>query len=107
MSRRLPPFRRGCWPMVAAGLAVRQSYQPNKGGESDPLEDRTDPLITRARIALMSGLAVGLLVLGPAADAQTTSSATKSATASKNAKAKDAKAKVKAGKKADSKSAKT
>jgi soluble lytic murein transglycosylase len=88
--------------MVAARLAVRQSYQPNKGGESDLIKDRIDPLITRARIALMTGLAVGLLVLGPTADAQTSANKPEA----KAAAGKDAKAKDKAGKKADAKAAK-
>ena len=41
-------------------LVVRQSYQSNKCGESNPREDRIDPLIIQVRIALMTGLAIKL-----------------------------------------------
>lgn len=71
--------------MVAAWLALCQSYQLNKDEESDPRKNRTDAVIIRARIALTFGLALGLLALGTMVGAQTASS-DQSSTEGKKAK---------------------
>src|SRR5262249_6956752 len=75
--------------MVAARLAVRQSYQSNKYGESNPREDGIDPVMIHARIALMAGFRLALRGLGPTADAKPGSSpeAKKPASAGKDTKA--------------------
>src|SRR5262245_55226222 len=113
-SRHCPHFAvvGGQWD--AARLAVRQSYQPKKDEESDSRNDGGKSLTIRARIVLMALLGLGLITVGPMADAQTTASVSSAVkdnkakeakldTKSKDSKAKDAKSKSKDSKSKDSK----
>src|SRR5262249_11242119 len=113
-SRHCPHFAVVDGQWVPAPLAVRQSYQPKKDEESDTRNDGGKSLTIRARIALMAALGCGLLaiiglILGPMADAQTTTVAAAENTKAKDAKAKEAKLDTKskdskAGKAKDAKS---
>jgi peptidoglycan lytic transglycosylase len=89
-SRHCPHFAVVGGQWVAARLAVRQSYQPKKDEESDTRNDGDKSLTIRARFAL-AALGLGLLVLGPTADAQTTTVASAANTKAKDAKAQEAK----------------
>src|SRR3954470_14855970 len=91
--------------MVAAQLGARQSYQSNKGGESNSLGDGAASVMVQTRFALITGLALILLGLGPQVDAQTTGAIDQSGKG--NAAKTDSKAKTdnKTDKKSDAKKA--